>query len=126
MCGAKFDIDDTTLSEICNPLSVHTDIHCPSCETDGMVYTFEWSDTGENLFDFRNRLRSNMPLLLRHVDSKTTLHVCLLTIAISGAIAVHYDNIYLAIPALASLIYYVMALLIGLIWSIAANFGDVI
>lgn len=60
-CGSETTVTEDNLTAICNPLCFVEATFCANCKDMDALSEFTWSDTGETLVDFRERMTTLVP-----------------------------------------------------------------
>jgi hypothetical protein len=63
-CGTETIISGGDFKQICNPLTLCIETYCCGCSDYVTLQTVAWTDTGETIAAYRNRLRAATPKII--------------------------------------------------------------
>lgn len=85
-CKQETIVADAAFSNMASPLSDITLTYCSGCKGMFQVSEFAWTDTGENLIEYRKRLAGHAGPVSRFLCSKTAV-LCMLALAVLLGVA---------------------------------------
>ena len=70
-CGAETTVSGSSLTNICNPLDPVPATYCSQCEDVFPLCDYTWSDSGESIVAFRERMEAAIPPFWQKVDQSS-------------------------------------------------------